>query len=428
MNGKTLTLKQTKPNKQSECLNICYYNIQCLRNKINNVEIIANQSNFDVICLTESWLQNDEVEIFNVVNFNIASFYCRTLSNHGGVIIYLKRNIKFRTVNYFDFLCEEKHFECAAVQLTNENILIVTIYRSPNGDTNIFFRKIYCMLEIIQNMNSKVVLNGDFNIHINNAALKETKQFFDVIHSFNLKFGVSAPTRVTKIRGKTSQSCIDNVITNIDYSNISINVTDLHLSDHFGIQTKIKVLNSNTTKIRKMRIISEKNLKSFKSDLSNFDWTFLQNIQNANELFTCFFKILSEKFKYHFPEKNMKQNGNIAIKWFNDDLKQMRNLLEIVSIIRKNTESEDVNNLYRILKQDYRKNIQHAKKAANRNFIESSTNKSRATWQLINSQLKKENNTHFDISPENFNNFFVNIADNIIKDVPQSNEIGRAHV
>lgn len=206
----------TKVSSKVNYVNICYYNIQCIRNKINHLEIIANENNFDVICLTESWLQNVEVDLFNIRNYNIASFFCRTSSIHGGIVIFLKRNIEFKTINQFDVLCEEKHFDCAAVQLINEKTLVVTIYRSPDGDINVFFHKLYCILEMIQNMNLKIILNGDFNININNTQHKETKQFSDIINSFNLRFGVNAPTRVTEIRGKTCQSCIDNVLTDID--------------------------------------------------------------------------------------------------------------------------------------------------------------------------------------------------------------------
>lgn len=332
----------------------------------------------------------------------------------------MKSDVEYKSINCFNELCEEKIFECAAVQLVKENILLVTVYRSPNGDLGLFFDKLCTLLQVTQRMNLHLILNGDFNIHFNKLLHKDTKQFTDVIQSFNLRLGVNTPTRICRIRDKICQNCIDNVITNIDESYIKTYVTDQHLSDHLGLETCIKTNKTKITQFKKIRIFSDKKLLEFKDELNNFDWTFLYNIDDANQSFNSFFEILCNKFNLHFPEKKVKVNNNTKVNWFNDELKLMRNKLDAISVIKQSFETEEITNLYKSLKHDYRKAILNAKQMANTNFIQNSNNKGKATWQLINSQTKNKTKVPSEISAETFNNFFINIPHALLESIPDT--------
>lgn len=196
---KTITNNNAGLNKlkyKVKGLQLFYINIQCFRNKINELELYVNNKEFDILCLTESWLKDLEVDLYGVLGYTTAGSYCRKLSIHGGVIIFVKNNIKFKILNCFENLCDEKVFECAAIKLVNYNIIIISIYRSPLSDVNIFFSKLACLLEKFQNSNESIVLTGDFNIDLNDNQNKITNQFIDIVNSFNLSFTVREPTRV----------------------------------------------------------------------------------------------------------------------------------------------------------------------------------------------------------------------------------------
>lgn len=419
---KTITNNNAGLNKlkyKVKGLQLFYINIQCFRNKINELELYVNNKEFDILCLTESWLKDLEVDLYGVLGYTTAGSYCRKLSIHGGVIIFVKNNIKFKILNCFENLCDEKVFECAAIKLVNYNIIIISIYRSPLSDVNIFFSKLACLLEKFQNSNESIVLTGDFNIDLNDNQNKITNQFIDIVNSFNLSFTVREPTRVCN----TKKSCIDNIITNIENSNLVVRVTNPSLSDHLSIEMKINVVEKLNNQLKKVRIISNNKLKLFDNDLKQFDWSTLYLIENADELFIKFFELFINKFNFYFPEKNLKQrncNNNIKIGWFNNELRCMRNKLEAVSVIKNTVNSAEVNILYNELRSTYRKEIALAKQKANSNFINNASNKSKATWQLINSQVKSNKIQEISIPAENFNNFFINVAKQVVGTIPDT--------
>ncbi|KAG8327867.1 hypothetical protein J6590_009670 [Homalodisca vitripennis] len=55
-----------------------------------------------------------------------------------------------------------------------------------------------------------------------------TKRLVDLLRSFGLELLVKAPTRLTA----TTQSAIDNIITNVE--NITVSVDNTAISDHYG--------------------------------------------------------------------------------------------------------------------------------------------------------------------------------------------------
>lgn len=50
-------------------------NVQCLRNKVYEIEIMLNDElqNVDVLCLTEHWLNESEIHSYNIQNFKLCS-------------------------------------------------------------------------------------------------------------------------------------------------------------------------------------------------------------------------------------------------------------------------------------------------------------------------------------------------------------------
>lgn len=92
-------------------------------------------------------------------------------------------------------------------------------------------------------------------------------------------------------------------------------------------------------------------------------------------------------------------------------------LLKLNSLIKELKEPGIVlRGKYITLKKQYKEGIKTAKMAYNANYIESSNNKCRAAWNVIkklNNNLPQRNSHQ--ISPDEFNNFFVNSILNIKK-------------
>ncbi|KAG5891234.1 hypothetical protein JTB14_004349 [Gonioctena quinquepunctata] len=71
--------------------------------------------------------------------------------------------------------------------------------------------------------------------------------------------------------------------------------------------------------------------------------------------------------------------------------------------------------VYKQVKKEYGNKLISAKKMAYDDYISSSNNKSEACWKIINSERNKlDVNPTIELSSDEMNNFFSNIADNII--------------
>lgn len=121
-----------------QSVNILQVNIQCIRNKILEIEHFCAQENIHVICVSEHWLKDDQSNIFIPSGFVKASLVCRKNKKNGGVAIFLKDGITFSEQNLNNFYAE-MDFEICGIKITDLDLYIVSVYRSTSGNTKVFF-------------------------------------------------------------------------------------------------------------------------------------------------------------------------------------------------------------------------------------------------------------------------------------------------
>lgn len=165
---------QTKLQQRGEsgkCLNILHQNIQCIKNKLPEIELFINSLTKvpDVICFSEHWMNKDEIQFLKIPNYRIISGYARENFIHGGTAILIRDNITdFDNVQWITNLSVEKEIEVSCAISNTRKMIILTVYRTCLGDAQIFLRKIEQILyEINMKFNKyDVVLCGDFNINL----------------------------------------------------------------------------------------------------------------------------------------------------------------------------------------------------------------------------------------------------------------------
>lgn len=77
-------------------MNIVYQNIQCLRNKIEEVEEMTAKENIDVLCLTEHWLSREEVLFCKINDLKLISSYSWETAIHGGCSVFATNAMEFQ--------------------------------------------------------------------------------------------------------------------------------------------------------------------------------------------------------------------------------------------------------------------------------------------------------------------------------------------
>jgi hypothetical protein len=75
------------------------------------------------------------------------------------VCIFILESIKFMNINLSNRYKDQDFDICSVkLNLTNMNIVIISIYRFPSGNLNYFFKKIDSTLNLLHNNRTEVII------------------------------------------------------------------------------------------------------------------------------------------------------------------------------------------------------------------------------------------------------------------------------
>ena len=239
-------------------------------------------SNFKIIGITETRLttKKDPVNSIEIPNYNIE--HTPTESEKGGALLYISKEINYKTRNDLK-IYKEKQLESIFIEVlsdSNKNTIVGCIYKHPGLTVQDFnFDFLQPLIDKIVIENKNIVLLGDFNIDLlHYETNKPTREFVDLMFSASLTPQITIPTRLT-VRSKT---LIDNIFTNSDEENSISGNLECCISDHlaqFLIFPRQKVLEQvNYRKFKR----SYRNLdtKKVREELQNVNWTTALDIDN----------------------------------------------------------------------------------------------------------------------------------------------------
>lgn len=344
--------------------------------------------------------------------FYCASAFCRESHSRGGALIFVKNELRVRVCDVSQF-CSEFHFEASAVIVDQLGMIVISLYHSTSGNPDIFIEKLENLLEFMSLWpNHRIVMGGDLNIQFDISKSSRTAKLFkNILRQHNFKFLNKNATRLN--------NCLDNVFVNNDMDDVlSCRIIPFPYSDHDGILVEIKVkFKSNVGDVvdSSLKLVLPFSARNDLSDnLLSYDWAGMltqTRSSNANCIFERFFKVLLNNLSYFKVVKKGKNNvfANKSKKWYTAQLAKMKERLLFLSKLRKCSIGRGVESKFKQLKEQYRKEIRVAKCEYNSNILEQSTNKSKAAWKLIKNncfQVKHERKS--DITPDDFNNYFIN--------------------
>lgn len=106
-----------------QAFKIYQLNIQCIRNKLDMLNVWLQGYDYDILTINEHWLCPEEHTLYVPIGYSIGSFHCRTPPLiRGGCSIFVKEGIEFNTL-VVDSFCTDFVFEVSAIHLTKNLIL-----------------------------------------------------------------------------------------------------------------------------------------------------------------------------------------------------------------------------------------------------------------------------------------------------------------
>lgn len=282
--------------------------------------------------------------------------------------------------------------------------ILAGIYRTPryNFERNFLFKLNILLGQILKKF-TKVIIAGDININV----LEESNSFRElelILKSHNMYYVVDFPTRVSK----TKQSSIDNFLTNIVRSKVSVAGFITTLSDHdcqiLDVSSfKDSINQSNVVHLFK-RSFDNANMSTFNYFLSRETWNEVYQSSVGNK-FDVFFSIFMHHFDACFPKNKSRQFLN-KNNWINYELIQQKN--DIVSDIKNQRNLYNNRNNVQDRLKLFKKHVHVAKQKYYDKIVKESNNVVKTTWSIIKKEVGKN-----DISN---NNIFLDINDAVIQD------------
>jgi hypothetical protein len=403
-------------NKKTNCnLFIFHQNIQDLNSRKEALEVILSEIHPQMFVLTEHNMSANELQKFNLPNYTVSSYYSRTTTSGGGVAIFSERSFKVGQLNCMDIknLCEDKLFECCTskFKFNGHKVLIAGIYRTPQLQNSEFLNRLCTLLNILTKKEKHILVVGDFNINILNKQCPEVKSLSNILKSHGMYYLVDFPTRVTA----STSTAIDNMLTNINKSDLNITGLITSLSDHDGQLLELlerpifKTAKDNrgSNLFFKARNFSTSNMNLFAKLLEKETWFNVYN-SNVDCKYTVFCNIVKYYFDLVFPYEN-KKKCDTKKQWINTELIQEKHFLINLKKLARSNGDKQLHAVVNDRNKQYKNKLVQCKKRFYDDRIRNSCNVAKATWGII----KEETN---DSKKSTMDNFTLSINDHKITD------------
>ena len=199
---------------------------------------------------------------------------------------------------------------------------MVTIYRPTPDDKEehkeerklkLFFEEFEDLVELLSTSSSEIIITGDFNIHMDDDTLKETKVFNNILDSLFLKQHVNFSTH-------NKNHWLDLYITHQDCQHFKKVAPSYGVSDHFGVIGSFDIeIPKNDSKFITHRTYKNFNLDKFYDDIASSD-LIVDPKTTASELYEQYHSTLSDIMDKHAPFKKTRIPNRDSNKWINHDI------------------------------------------------------------------------------------------------------------
>jgi len=287
--------------KTKHCQNVIigHININSLRHKFVELEILLRKNLIDILVVTETKLDASfNSDLFRVPNF--CMYRQDNTSRSGGIIVYVKDCI---TNTFGEVRCLETTIEYITIDIAidKSKYVFIAMYKHPqciDKDFELHFEKIY---DCVSKCAGESILAGDLNFNM----LNKNCLLHDLCDRYDLRNLVKKPT-CYKAKDPT---LLDIIIVSNRNLFMSTFVIDINISDfHFMVGTVMrKYLPPPVVEYRNVRNYKRINYSSVKSDLSDMDIAGeVYKVDNPSTKFNILQKFLTSILDKHAPSKRVK--------------------------------------------------------------------------------------------------------------------------
>ena len=397
-------------------IRIGYLNINNAINKKDDIASIINNSDnpFHLFCFSESRLNtnisDEEMVIPGYDIYRIDPH--KTLRT--GLLLYSASSLNISVQRHLEIYDVESIWLEIKVKGARP-IIIGFIYRNPKETTE-WIDKFNSIMDQITMLNLETIIFGDFNIDLMKPKLK----WHNIYAMYNLEQLVDRPTRTTE----TSSTLIDHIYTNTKQNIIELCCVPCGCSDHNAIcinwfKKKVKIPNVGHKTIF-YRNFKKFNKDAFLTDLTNSDLDGIYQIRDPDIATDFWINTFTSIYNKHAPLIKKRVKHQTKPPWITKEIdieiNRRDHLKRTGNHAQFREQRNKVNSMKRKSKRIYFQNLL------------STSKDSRQIWKavniLCNKHASKSKQISSELSANELNNHFSNIANNIItNDQPSENTL-----
>lgn len=161
-------------------------NAQSLKSKSEVVTELLCSRRPDLLCVTKSWLtplNGDHLIAFICPPGYSGLHESRSIKKGGGVAVIFRSSLAIQRV--FDIpACDSFEFLNLSIMYRPRRVRLLVVYRPPASSATVFMSEFQAVLEILSTLPEKVIIVGDFNIHVDVLSDKLAVTFLELIETF----------------------------------------------------------------------------------------------------------------------------------------------------------------------------------------------------------------------------------------------------
>lgn len=418
-------------------ISMMHINCRSIQSKIPRIESLLASMSIDILAVSETWLDSDSADAISIPGYKF-EHKCRATGRGGGVGFFIKQNLTYCLFQLPHACSSHTTYESIFIYLLTEDgsrFMAGSIYRPPGSCMDIFNQEWETLLSTIQSKAKDIFILGDFNIDLlKSQDHKLTGIFYNMMTSFHFLPTISQPTRITI----SSATLIDNIFANCISKIVKPTILVEDLSDHLPVLvwadlTPMRFVSSTNNSTR---IFDSYSKERFKSILTECDWSSTieacdnHDVSSAYELFNA---NVTTAYNLAFPIKPKRVRQTIYRKpWMTAALlKSSRNKNKLYLAFINNPTPANKNK-YTAYKNRFKSLCKKSEKTFYSAEFTRYSKDLKNTWITIKSILKTKqhdslikcvnsngskitDNAHM---AELFNNYFTNIADEVVTKIP----------
>ena len=386
VNVTTTTVQQ---NRKIKC---GLLNIRSLASKAILVNDLISDYNIDICCLTETWLRHEEYVSINEATppSHINTHIARGTGRGGGVAAIFDSGLLVSAKPRLNYTS----FESLVFSLTHptwktvQPILFVTVYRAP-GPYSEFLSEFSEFLSTLVLKTDKVIIVGDFNIHVDDDKNSLTVAFNSILDSVGFRQSVNKPTHCYN-------HTLDLVLTyGIEIEQLLVEPHNPALSDHFLVTFEVLLIDYKPlVKSSCSRNLSVSAIAKFKEEIPPIlnsiacldvrEETYTKctppRIDHVVDSVTDALRI---KLDSVAPLKKKKIKQHRLAPWHNAETRKIKQKSRKLERIWRSTKLEESRLTWHITLNEYKKALRKARAAYYSSLIDENKNNARFLFSTV---------------------------------------------